>query len=346
MQEELFQLHCYPITDFLMFQLLVAFMLCSTASAVGNPESSTPLAPSSEQAIQLETKVGVLYGVVDLPRGAGPFPVVVSIAGSGPTDRDGNQPRLKNDSLRLLGQGLAAEGIAVLRYDRRGIGQSRKTAPKEEDLRFDILADDAAAWVKLLRQDKRFSQVGIIGHSEGALVAVLAAQRAPVDALVSLAGAGRSIPLALREQLKKNLTRDLQEKSDKIIDELAAGRTVPDPPRQLAALFRPSVQPFLISKFKYDPAKEIARLKMPVLIVQGTTDPQTPLADAKLLAAAKKDARLVVIEGMTHTLKKAATQVEQFKAYFDPSVPLAPELVKEVAAFLKEAFGKPRPTGS
>jgi hypothetical protein len=126
---------------------------------------------------------------------------------------------MKNDSLKLLGQGLAAHGIAVLRFDRRGIGQSRKTAPKEENLTIDMLADDVVAWVKLLRKDKRFSQVGIVGHSEGALVGTLAAKHAPADAFVSLAGVGRKMHVVLREQLAKNLSENLKEKSDAIIDE-------------------------------------------------------------------------------------------------------------------------------
>jgi hypothetical protein len=297
---------------------------------------------STEQPMQLETKVGILYGVVDMPAGKGPFPVVVFIAGSGPTDRDGNQPGMKNDSLKLLGKGLAGQGIAVLRYDRRGIGQSRKTAPREEDLRFEMLAEDVAEWMKLLRKDRRFSGVGIVGHSEGALLGTLAAQRTPADTLVSLCGVGRSQSVVLREQLAKNLPKDWKEKSDKIIDELVANRTVPDPPKELAALFRPSVQPFLISKLKYDPAKEILKLKIPVLIVQGTTDVQISVEDAKVLAAAKKDAKLVLVEGMNHTLKKASTQAEQVKAYFDPSLPLAPKVVDEIAAFLREALAKAR----
>lgn len=284
----------------------------------------------------------MLYGVVDVPAGADPFPVVVFIAGSGPTDRDGNQPHIKNDSLKLLGQGLAAQGIAVLRYDRRGIGESRKTAPKEEDLSIDMLADDVVEWIKLLRKDKHFSRIGILGHSEGALVGAPAARCAPADAFVSLAGVGRKVDVVLREQLAKNLPKNLREKGDNIIDELVAGRTVADPPKELASLFRPSVQPFLISKLKCDPAQEMARLEMPVLIVQGTTDVQTMVEDAKVLAAAKKDAKLVIIEDMNHTLRKASTQAEQAKAYSDPSLPLAPKLAEEIATFLKQSLAKAR----
>jgi uncharacterized protein len=327
----------------LVVTLTVTYAICRLVNVNGDEKNPSPPAPKIEAVpIQLEIKVGTLYGVVDLPTGAGPFPIVVSIAGSGPTDRDGNQPGIRNDSLKLLGQELAAQGIAVLRYDRRGIGQSRKTAPKEEDLTIEILADDVVEWIKLLRKDKRFSRIGIVGHSEGALVGALAAKSAPADAFVSLAGVGRKMHVVLREQLAKNLPADQKEKSDKIIDELVAGRSVADPPTELASLFRPSVQPFLISKLKYDPAQEMAKLEMPVLIVQGTTDLQTMAEDAKVLAAAKKDAKLVIIEDMNHTLKKASTRAEQDKAYLDPSLPLAPKLAEEIATFLRKELATPR----
>ncbi len=288
--------------------------------------------------MELKTRTGTLSGTLDLPAGKGPFPVTLLIAGSGPTDRNGNQPPfLVNDSLKKLGEALAQRGIAVLRYDRRGVGASRLAQPGERDLRFDMLVEDAADWVKLLRADKRFTRVGVMGHSEGALVGLLATRRAQADAYVSLAGAGRRIPDILRQQLKK-LRPDLRDKSDKILDELAAGRTVADPPRELASLFRPSVQPYLISWFRYDPAREIAAVNVPVLIVQGTTDLQIAVEDARALAAAKKDARLVLVDGMNHVLRLARTQEEQNKSYFSTSQPLAPRLADEVAHFLHKSL--------
>ena len=313
---------------------------CAVANASGDGKKpSSP--PVTESPIQLSIPAGTLYGSLDLPPGDGPFPIVLSIAGSGPTDRDGNQPGMKNNGLKLLGQGLAAKGIAVLRYDRRGVGQSKKAAPREENFRFEMLTDDAVAWVKLLRKDKRFSRVGIIGHSEGALVGMLAARRAPADAFVSLAGVGRKPHLVLREQLAKNLPARLNEKSGRIIDELVAGRPVPDVPKELAGLFRPSVQPFLIAECKLDPAEEMARLKMPVLIVQGTTDLQVAVVDAKTLAAAKKDAKLLLLDGMNHVLRKASSQWQQLRSYYDSSQPLMPGLTEEVVAFLREALARP-----
>ncbi len=300
------------------------------------------VAPKTDIAVQLETKTGKLDGTVDLPAGNGPFPVVILLPGSGPTDRDGNQAQLKNDCLKQLGQGLAGKGIAVLRYDRRGVGKSAGAAPKEEDYQFDMLVADVLEWVTLLEQDMRFSRIGIVGHSEGALVGMLAAKRAPVAAYVSLAGAGRSLPDVLREQLGKNLPESQKSKWEPIVSELEAGRTVADVPKELSALFRPSVQPYLISLFKIDPARELSEVKVPVLIVQGTTDVQVSTADSRRLSEAKKDAKLYVVENMNHVFKRATTPAEQRTAYFDSAVPVMPEMIDEVAAFLNKALAKPR----
>jgi alpha-beta hydrolase superfamily lysophospholipase len=274
--------------------------------------------------------------MLDLPTTKGPWPVVLVIAGSGPTDRDGNQPQMKNDSLRLVGKALAAHGIAALRYDKRGIGQSAAAGAVEENLRLESYVDDAAAWVRQLRADNRFNKVFILGHSEGSLIGILAAKQVPVDGLVSVSGSGRELATLLRDQLKRNLPANLFEQSSHMIDELVAGRRVKDVPPELVMLFRPSVQPYLMSWLKYDPAKEIAGLKIPILVVQGTTDLQTSAEDAKLLATNNQNARLVTIENMNHVLKNASstTLIGQAKAYSDPSVPLEPRVVDEVVGFV------------
>jgi len=289
---------------------------------------------------ELKTNTGTLYGTFDLPDGNGPFPVVVIIAGSGPTDRDGNQLLMKNDSLKLLGAGLAAKSIAAFRYDKRGIGESAAAGGKEEDLRFETFVDDAAGWVEQLRNDNRFSRIGILGHSEGSLIGTIAAKQAKADAFVSIAGSGRGFSELLREQLTKNLAQrpDLSKRSLQILDELVAGRMVEDVPAELAGEFRPSVQPYVISMFNYDPTKEIASLEMPVMIVQGTTDIQVSVEDAKRLAAANKNAQLSIINEMNHVMKHATTQTEQQAAYTDPSLPLVPKLLDEMTVFLDQAL--------
>ncbi len=293
-----------------------------------------------EQRARLETTTGTLHGTLDLPNDPSPCPVVVIIAGSGPTDRDGNQASMRNDSLELLGRALAASGIAALRYDKRGIAESAAAAPREEDLRFETYVADAARWIVWLRQNPRFLRLGVVGHSEGSLVGMLAAKRAKVDAFVSIAGSGRTAPALIREQLNSRLAQGLKAKSSEILDELVAGRTVSDVPKELAALYRPSVQPYLISWFKYDPSVEIATLKIPVLVVQGTTDLQVSVDDARRLAAANKGAKLRLINGMNHVLKHATSPVDQQATYTDPSRPIEAEAVQAIATFLASEMAK------
>jgi pimeloyl-ACP methyl ester carboxylesterase len=286
--------------------------------------------------VKLETTNGTLFGTLDLPTGNGPWPVVLILAGSGPTDRDGNQPMMKNDSLRMVGKALAAHGVAALRCDKRGVAKSLAASPAEDKLRFENYVDDAAGWVRQLRSDHRFNAVVIAGHSEGSLVGMLAAKKEPIDALISIAGAGRDVASVLREQLKGKFPDELYEKSSHIIDELAAGRKVDDAPATLMILFRPSVQPYLMSWMKYDPAKEIAGLKVPILLVQGSADIQISLDDQKLLADGNKNAQLATIDKMNHVLKFAEEKslTSQAAMYSDPSLPLAPHLMDEIGQFL------------
>jgi hypothetical protein len=265
------------------------------------------------------------------------MPIVVIVAGSGPTDRDGNSILLPgaNNSLKLLAEGLAANGIASLRYDKRGVGESKAALLSESDLRFDTYADDAAAWVRRLRSDDRFSSITILGHSEGSLLGMLAAQSSDVDAYVSVAGAGRGADKILREQLSRQLPPDLLDAANKTLDTLLAGHATQDFPPQLAALFRPSVQPYLVSWLRVDPQVEIARLSVPVLVVQGTLDGQIPPHDAELLVNAHPGAKLVMIEGMNHVFKCVPTDVTaQQASYSDPTIPVAGELVDVVSSFV------------
>jgi hypothetical protein len=290
---------------------------------------------AAESGITLVTNTGTIYGTLTLPKSGGAVPVALIIAGSGPTDRDGNNPMLpgKNDTYRLLAQELAARGIASVRYDKRGIAASASAAASEENLRFDTYVDDAVAWQRQLGADKRFSKIIIAGHSEGSLVGMLSAQRGPADAYVSLEGAGRRGSVVLLEQLKKQLPAEMYAQTVTIFDALQNGHTATVPPswpQPMQALFRPSVQPYMISWFKYDPAAEIARLKIPVTIVQGTADVQISVADANALKAASPKATLLVVNGMNHLLRDysdTSSMQAVMKGYEDPSLPIDPKVI-------------------
>ncbi len=262
----------------------------------------------TESEITLKTSSGgEIFGTLTMPEKTKKSTLVIIIAGSGPTDRDCNSPLgIKSNSYKMLAEGFAENGISTLRFDKRGIAKSRSALTSEMDIRFDTYINDVIDWVAFLKQDKRFKKIILLGHSEGSLIGMVAAQKAEVSKYISLAGSGSPIDKILKEQLKKQLLpQQLIEESDKILDSLKAGKTVPKVNLLLLSIYRPSVQPYMISWLKYDPSEEIKKLKIPVLIIQGTTDIQVTVDEAKLLSAAKPDSKLMIIENMNHILYMA-----------------------------------------
>ncbi len=293
-------------------------------------KSSTPA------EVHITTSTGTLYGTQIIPTSNLPEPVVLIIAGSGPTDRNGNNPLAgQNNSFKLLAEGLAGHGIASIRYDKRGIGESAAAGPEEADLRFDTYVEDAALWIQQLQADSRFSSVTVIGHSEGSLIGMLATQKTGADAFVSIAGIAQTASQILRDQLQPRLPDALWQQNEQILAALEQGNRVTSVPPELNALYRSSVQPYLISWFRYTPAQEIRCLTEPVLIVQGTTDIQVPVSEAQALKMAKPDAELRIIEGMNHVLKAVPLDPEQQNAsYSEPTLPVVPELVEGISQFV------------
>jgi pimeloyl-ACP methyl ester carboxylesterase len=320
--------------EFLMFLALVLTSAMTPTAA--------PAPRLLGELVELKTPTGTLYGALDLPATTAPCPAVLLLGGSGPTDRDGNNPIMRNDHLKLLGRALASQGIAVLRIDKRGVAASGGAMSKEEDVRLDTFAADAVAWITMLRKDSRFTKVGMIGHSEGSLVGLLAAKDAKPEVFVSLCGPGRPFADLVREQMKASFPAEMYAASEPIIAELEAGRPVKDVPDKLKFIFRPSVQPYLLSLFKHDPAKLAAEYPSRLLVISGSTDIQVPTADGKRLAGDNSRARWVTIEGMNHILKPVATtdRAVQVPSYTDAALPLHPKLVGEVVAFLKPAVGE------
>jgi fermentation-respiration switch protein FrsA (DUF1100 family) len=304
--------------------------------AMPSAQAPAPCPSSSEHEMSVDNAHGTLHGTLLLPAGCGPFATVLILPGSGPTDRNGNNPMgVGANTYRLLAEGLAAKNVASLRYDKAGIAASTAAAPKlEADMRFEMGATDATLFVSALRKEARVGHVVLAGHSEGSLLAMLVTKQAKVDGYISIAGAGRRISDVLREQLGKSLGASSLAKANDIIASLEKGQMVDDVPADLASIFRPSVQPYLISWFKYDPATELHALSDPALIAQGTTDIQVDVADAKLLAAAKPDAQLLLVDGMNHVLKSATLDnASQNAAYTSTTLPVVPALIDAVATF-------------
>lgn len=316
----------YLFIRILLLCLLIAVPLAGLTAGIQTEE------------VQLTQKQGILKGTLILPQSQKQCPVVLLIAGSGPTDRNGNNSLSgENNSLKLLAEGLAEKGIASLRYDKRGIGESRFPALKESDLTIETYIQDASQWIGYLKKDSRFYSVIVLGHSEGSLIGAAAARQSVADAFISVAGPGKSLQTILLEQLQQNTSQEYFRQSKFIISELEKGHSVPIPDSSFDILFRPSVQPYLISAFRYDPALEISKLNIPVLLVQGTHDIQVAPENGRILKLAAPKATLVMIDGMNHVLKFAAMdRDDQIATYSNPHLPVVPQLITSIAAFINK----------
>lgn len=300
--------------------ILAAALLDPTAAAVVLPSEPAPL-----------------HATLLTPEGP-TRAVAVILPGSGPTDRDGNSPGgLVASTYRLLAEGLAEQGVATVRIDKRGVGQSGSAMIAEQDLTFQTYIDDARAWAAEAARITGQPCVWLIGHSEGSQIALAAAQdgNPSVCGLVLLAGAGRPAGVILRDQLRAGLPETLLAPAFAVLDELEAGRTVTNAPPELAGLFRPSVQPYLISWIGLDPTDLIRVYEGPVMIGHGSTDIQVGMVDANALSAARPTAHLVVWDGVNHVLKLApADRAGNIATYGNPDLPLAPGVVEDVAGFI------------
>lgn len=261
--------------------------------------------------------------------------LVLIIAGSGPTDRNGNNAAMKNNSLQMLAHDLSKFGIASIRYDKRGIGASIRAFKKEEDLTFDdnvIIANHFYDYATQLGYQK----IVIAGHSEGSLIGILLSQRVSPVGFISLAGAGSPIQDILKQQY--NATAPIvRDSAYVIIDLLAAGQQVDTLSPWLYSIFRPSIQPYMMSWMSYDPAIQITKLSCPSLIIQGDQDLQVSIEDAEKLSKAIDQKEAIILKDMNHVLKKTGTDKAANKAaYNNPSLPLHPDLVFTIVAFIKE----------
>ena len=283
-----------------------------------------------------EVKINPLINGTLLTTSTDTTTLAIIIPGSGPTDRNGNQRMMQNNSLKLLAEGLTKNGISTFRYDKRIFALVAQNNLKEEELDFKDFVDDAVDVAKYFK-DKGYKKIILVGHSQGALIAMLAAKETDVAKVVSLNGAAESVDKLIIKQLEQQAPA-LKEDAERAFEDLKTTGKAEKFSPGLFSLLRPSVQPFMRSWMLYDPTEIIKSLEIPVLIITGSKDLQVPPADGEILSAAKPDAKYVNIENMNHILKevKADDDIENSKTYSESYLPVMPEAITVISEFIKE----------
>jgi len=272
-------------------------------------------------------------GTVLFPASVENPPLAIIIAGSGPTDRNGNQNFMQNNSLKKLAESLGSEGIASFRYDKRIVKQIRK-GNVDENIMFDDFITDAISVLNYFKVLKGFSSVHIIGHSQGSLVGMVAAKEG-ADSFISLAGAGKPIDMVILDQINKTAPMFTKD-AEGVLAILKEGKTTMDYPEALASIFNRDVQPFMSNWMQYDPQKEIKGLTIPILVVNGTKDLQVPITEAELLKNASANAELKIIEKMNHLLVTIeGDDLENSKSYNESHRSISKELIKSLVEHLR-----------
>ncbi|MFC6102672.1 alpha/beta hydrolase [Olivibacter domesticus] len=330
-----FQHYIVPLTfHFNAAHELVGFFIQQTPKVRSNVSKSPANFP--EEEVKIKVKGGIIGGTIMTPKNPQKgMPIALIIAGSGPTNRNGNNPYgAQSNTYLLLAEALADNGIASFRYDKRLIGESAHFENNQNKVVFNDFVEDAVILGQFLKSRKDFGKLYIIGHSEGSNIGMIAAQQLNPAAFISIAGPGENLAKILETQL---LTQPhLADEAKPIINLLVQGKTVKKVPPELNGLFDSSIQPFIISSFKVEPLAEIKKLTMPILLVAGTNDLQVPFNHAEKLKQANPKAVLLLIKNMNHVLKTApASQQANLKTYANPNLPLNTDLIIGLINFLK-----------
>lgn len=262
-------------------------------------------------------------------------PLLIFVHGSGNVDRNGNQllVNINGNYIKQLADSLNQRGIAFYRFDKR-------TATKENlkylktDMRLEYFVDDVKLAINSFKEDIRFSSIILIGHSQGSLVAMLASEK-HIDKYVSIAGIGEGMDTFIINSYKQ-VSEAMSNTAKKHIEELKNTGEIEFVDPSLIHLFSKPNQPFILSWMKYNPSEEIKKIKIPILILNGTKDLQVFTEQAEKLHKANPKSELVLIENMNHVLKHIDKDEDNVKSYFSPDYPLSVELINSIDLFIKQ----------
>ena len=288
----------------------------------------------TETEVNIPSEKITVNGALIEPENGEKVPLVIIIPGSGPSDRNGNVGMVKNNSLKLLAEGLKDHNIATYRYDKSALEWMKIKDFKEENGSFDDFIADAKSVVNYFKNTDKYSKIIIAGYSQGSLVGMITAAE-NVDGFISIAGAGRTIDRIIIEQISKQAP-SLIEETTTAFEILKSGEKTETLNPTLMSLLRPSVQPFMMSWMKYNPQEELKKLTIPILIINGTKDIQVPVFDAELLNASNSTSEIKIINNMNHIFKEITDNSQNITSYTNPDLPIMKELVTSIEEFAKK----------
>lgn len=282
--------------------------------------------------LEIPVEDSKIYGTLENPESSD---FVLIISGSGPTDRNGNSSMLNgdNNSLKYLAEELSKQGFATFRYDKRMVAKSKGFKGEDSTLFIDFV-DDAVKVVEFVRSKRKYKTLTIIGHSEGAFIGALAANRLKAGRFVSLCGLNESIDTTVINQITERAPAMVDEVKE-IFKTLNSGKTLDSINPMLYSIFRPSIQPFIINMLSFDLENTYKNIKAKKLFISGGHDIQIYSEDVEKLAKIC-NAKYEDFPEMNHVLKKTPkTYIEQISSYSNPELPLYDGLVDSISNFIK-----------
>lgn len=256
-------------------------------------------------------------------------PLLIWVHGSGGVNRDGNQPQY----IKQFRDAINKENMAFFSYDKRTANPNNVRFIQEDGIYFSDFVSDIKEVIHHFKNDKRFSKIILIGHSQGSLIAMLALDN--IDKYISLAGAGETIDKTLVRQITKQ-SHEFGKLTEQYINELMTTGEIKEVNPNLMSLFAKQNQPFIKSWITVNPIEEIKKVAIPTLIINGDKDFQVLINDAENLHKAKPDAELVIIKNMNHVLKHIEKDEDNMKSYMSSDFKISEELITTIVEFVKK----------
>ena len=254
-------------------------------------------------------------------------PLIIWVHGSGEVSRNGNAPQY----IKQFRNEINKNNVAFFSYDKRTANPQNAQFLQEDGVLIVDFVSDLKEVVNHFKDDKRFTEIILAGHSQGSLIAMMALNN--VDKYISIAGAGETIDKTLIRQITAQ-NAEFGKLTATYFNELKETGEIKEVDPNLLVLFAKPNQPFLISWVELNPLEEIKNVNVPALIINGDKDLQVQVLDAEALKNAKPDSELIIIKTMNHVLKNIEKDEDNLKSYMSADFPISEALIKTIVEFI------------